>query len=211
MHAHLSAWWPFSSQKPFVLLLDAAGHQQSPGRTIDNNFEHSITWAFAYKLKQMLQERFPLVEVLINRTEREAIEPLHTANFANKLGVDLVLSINFYQETEIKPSWYIYQFSYGSVMNNNSHTCLSFYSYDDAYLLSHKKSTLFSTALKEYLTKSEYQNRFEVKGVYKIPFKPLIGITSPAIAIEIGLKNKEDWMQYLEPLLLSLQPIIERV
>ena len=48
-----------------------------------------------------------------------------------------------------------------------------------------------------------------IKGVYKIPFKPLIGIKAPAIGLEIGLKNRSDWHQYLEPLAENLLLILK--
>ena len=53
-------------------------------------------------------------------------------------------------------------------------------------------------------------NEFTILGSYKIPFKPLIGIKASGLGLEIGLKNKNDWQQYIEPLAESLTPIITR-
>jgi hypothetical protein len=42
-----------------------------------------------------------------------------------------------------------------------------------------------------------------------LPVKSLIGITSPSIAIEIGLKNKDSWYQYVEPLVRSIEEMVK--
>ena len=47
-------------------------------------------------------------------------------------------------------------------------------------------------------------------GVYALPFAPLIGIKKPAIAFEIGLKQKESWKQFIDPIVESLTPICEQ-
>ena len=66
-------------------MLDPAGDAQNPGRTIDDNFERGITLQFAEKLKEMLQEKFPTIRVVLSRTPGESLQPLQNANFANRL------------------------------------------------------------------------------------------------------------------------------
>jgi N-acetylmuramoyl-L-alanine amidase len=205
------AWWPFGgAQKPFVLMIEAAGNPRQPGRTIEDNFEQSIAWSFAQQLRQTLMQQLPAIQVVLNRNEREVIEPLHTANFANKLAADLVISLNVYQETAIKPHVYLYQFSYGSEPISNTAQTFLFCPYDQAYMISSKKSDAYAQLLKNILKKEEYAPQFECLGIYKIPFAPLIGITCPAFALEIGLKNKQEWQLYLEPLAAGIAAIVEQ-
>lgn len=191
-------------------MLEAAGNPRQPGRTIEDNFEQSITWSCAQHLKHVLSQRMPEVQVVLNRNEREVIEPLHTANFANKLAVDLVVSINFYQESTIKPRIYFYQFSYGSTSFTPATQNFILYPYDQAYMVSSKKSDAYAQMLKTSLSGSAYMSQFECLGVYKIPFAPLIGITCPAVALEIGLKNKQEWQLYIEPIAQALATLIEQ-
>jgi len=191
-------------------MLEAAGNPRQPGRAIDDNFEQSITWSFAHQLKQAIAQRMPEVQVVLNRNEREVIEPLHTANFANKLATDLVISINFYQETAIKPRVYFYQFSYGAAPLSGNTQNFIFYPYDQAYVISDKKSDAYAQILKSSLCNQEYASQFECQGVYKIPFAPLMGITCPAVALEIGLKNKQEWQLYIEPMAAALTALIEQ-
>ena len=49
---------------------------------------------------------------------------------------------------------------------------------------------MWADHFKNILKQEQYRNAFEIKGPYGLPFRPLIGIKAPAIAIEIGLKTK---------------------
>ena len=68
------------------------------------------------KLRKHQTNRFlaqcPNTKIIINRSANESIAPLQNANFANKLDIDLYISIHAFAETEIKPRIFLYQFSY---------------------------------------------------------------------------------------------------
>jgi len=91
------------TQKEIIIMLDPAGDAQYAGRRIDDSFERGLTLRCAEQLKQRLEQLFPQIHVVLTRLPGETVQPLQNANFANRLSVDLYLSIHFYHETATKP------------------------------------------------------------------------------------------------------------
>lgn len=87
---------------------------------------------------------------------------------------------------------------------------LYFCPYDAAHRVNGKKTRTYTQDLATTLTNDPYKKLFDFHGPFGFPFRPLIGIKAPAIAIEIGLKEKTDWQLYVEPIAESLQPIVAR-
>ena len=189
--------------KPFVIMIEASGDTACPGRTIGNSFESSVTLAIAQELKHHL-EQLQSIKIIINRTANQKIEPLQNANMANKLAVDLYISVNVYGQKESKPTLFIYQFSYNDdyIIRENE---LSFHSFDKIYLVNQKKTTLWAKKIYDYLEKDRV---FTLQGIYKIPFEPLIGIKPPALAFELGLQEPLDWHSCINALAQSITFLI---
>ena len=173
-------------------MLEAGGDTAHPGRSIDDNFESALTFEIAQALKNGLQQNCPNCKILLNRSATETVNPLQNANFANKLDVDLYISIHAFAEAETKPRVYLFQFSYADDFIAKD-TGLSFYPFDKIYLVNQKQTTAWAQQLKQAF---EQNQSWAVKGIYSFPFKPLIGIKPPAIGIEIGLKNRAEWRKY---------------
>ncbi len=200
-----NAWFfTLPAEKPFVLLLEASGDPMHPGRSIDDSFESTITFEIAQTIKQMLLAQYPNLKILLNRAAAETVAPLQNANFANKLNVDCYISIHAFAESEIKPHVYLYQFSYHDDFIAKD-AGLSFYPFDKIYMVNQKQTTAWAEQLKQALEK---HSLWAVKGVFSLPFKPLIGIKAPAIGIEIGLKNRSEWRNYIEALVSGIITII---
>jgi len=190
----------------FSIMIDPSGDAKTTGRTIDDSFERGLTLQCAQKLKEVL-ERHNNVRVILTRFAGETVEPLQNAHFANRLDVDLFVSLNFYTETAAKPTIYLYTFSYG----NEPYTVPSdalFYNYDSAHWPYAQTTKTWAACIQQELQESRYHKLFDCKGVYKLPFKPLIGIKAPALGIEIGLKNSKDWHNCVDALVSSLEALI---
>ena len=197
-------------QNLFLIMLAPAGDAKHIGRKIGDNFERGITLQYAEQLKKIVEEKCPSVAVIISRFPGDIISPLQNASFANRLQVDLFISIHFYQTTETKPKLHLYQFSY----NDDFITPiagLSFYHYDQAHLFNKKQTNTWATGIKQMCEEDQYQKLFIVQDICKLPFKPLIGVTAPAIGIEIGLKNAPDWQQYLAPIAQSIHKLYRKL
>lgn len=187
-------------------MIEASGDSAHPGRSIDDNFESSITYEIAQSLKAALLEQCPHLKVLINRSPHETIAALQNANFANKLNVDFYVSIHAFTEAETKPRIYVYQFSYrDNFISKDADQRLSFYPFDKIYLINTTQTTTWAQQIKQLL---ERDQRWSTHGPFAIPFKPLIGIKAPAIGIEIGLKNRAEWQNAVDLLVHAIVDIV---
>jgi N-acetylmuramoyl-L-alanine amidase len=193
--------------RPITIMINPAGDAKHTGRSIEDTFERSITLQYAEQLKKAIELTYPYMSVILTRFPGDMVNPLQHANFANRLHVNLYLSIHFYRETGIKPNVYLYRFSYNDDFVVPSQS-LAFYAYDQAHLLANKKTTAWCEQVKQMFTQPEYTKKFNVHGIYKIPFAPLIGIQAPALAIEASLKNKDEWTTYVEPLVACIGKLV---
>ena len=200
------AWFFTAPEKPFTILIEAGGDSAHPGRSIDDSFESAITFAIAQAIQQQLPNYCPRCKVILNRTAIETVAPLQNANFANKLDVDLYLSIHAYSHVNDKPSFYLYQFSYHDtvIIKDNG---LSFYPFDTIYLVNQSQTASWGQQLKQLL---EQHSLWHCKGLYAVPFKPLIGIKAPALGIEFGFKKREDWKMYGQIVAQAVAEIINK-
>lgn len=204
----IASFFVRAPQKVFTIMLDPAGDAQNPGRQLEDSFERGITLQYAEKIKQVLESTNSRIRVVLTRFPGETVQPLQNASFANRLAVDLYLSIHFYHEHETKPRLYLYTFSYNDDFVQPK-AMLSFYSYDKAHLINSATTNKWSSLIAQALETESHKGQFDYKGQYKIPFKPLIGITAPAIALEAGLKNKDDWNAFISPLADALLALVK--
>jgi len=189
-----ASWFSNSSQPQGIIILSPAGDTHYSGRHIGDSFERGITLWCVEQLKTMLETRNPFLKVIIPRIPGEIREPLQHAQFANRLAPDLYISFHCYQEKESLSGLWVYLFcteSSPSTFTQNA-SSLAFLSYDQTYVInkqtSHELAELFY-----HTVQHDQAHTALAKGFLQLPFKPLIGITCPAFAIELGLKNKNEW------------------
>ena len=196
-------------QKLFTIMLDPAGDAKHTGRVIDDNFERGLTLQFTEQLKKILEERNENIRVVLTRFPGETLEPLQNANFANRLDANFYINISFYQEKEERSQLYVYHYlSKPTDTWQKNLDPTKFYSYDKVHLQNISTSIELGQKVANTLKKKKYRTAFMFKGFTGIPFKQLAGIKSPAIAIEIGLLNKDNWNQFLAPIAEAIEGAI---
>lgn len=199
---------PWNMMQCFTIMLNPAGDAQHTGRKLHDNFERGITIQYAQALKKILEQRHPHIRVILTRAPGETIAPLQHAHFANRLAVNLYLSIHFYQEHAVKPRIYMYSFSCGQEFLSVQKG-LSFCPIDHAHIYNHAITRSWATQLKQALEAVDDHHQYEVKGAYHVPFKPLLGIQAPALALEIGLKDSDDWQLYVDAVADALGTLLQ--
>jgi N-acetylmuramoyl-L-alanine amidase len=201
---------PLSSLSPLTLsrvegsltiLLDPAGDANNPGRVIDDTFERSISFQFAQALKQEIDAYYHDIKIVVTRSPGEAVELLQQASFSNRISADMFIHIGMYQQNAPVPELMFYQFLTHPTTDFWARTSprLSFEPYHHA----HRPAALLSQQI--ILTIMQILERTKplpatLGGYAAIPYKPLVGITAPAIAIEIGLHKKNDWQPLVAPM-----------
>lgn len=193
--------------RQFTIMIDPAGDAKVTGRQLDDNFERGITLQCVQRLQQIIEASMSDVRIIITRMPGETITELQNANFANRMAVDLYLSIHFYKEQEAVPSWYFYTYDQSDTTIIKP-AQLAFYTYDKVYLINQHITKEWALLIKNTLEKSIFSKYFQYKGIFSLPFKPLAGIKVPAIAFEIGLKNKDSWLNCVDPLFRAIQTIV---
>jgi N-acetylmuramoyl-L-alanine amidase len=177
----------------FTLMIDPAGDAKEPGRTINDTFERGITLQLAQELKQSIEAENPGVRVILTKFPGEVIEPLQNASFANRLKVDLYLSLHVFEHKDKRNTLFLYQLQYNPadlwVKKTEDLILLPF---DQAYKNSLPKTESYIDQLYESCKK---ETKLTCHTPLKIPFKPLVGISAPAIGIELGIKKKDDWKE----------------
>jgi len=195
--------------KKFTVMLAPTGDAKTTGRIIDKNFERWIAWEFARAVKEQVERDAPQVCVVMSRGPGEVVYPLQAANFANRLGVDLFVSIHFYCETGVRPRCTFYRFSRGDDFVSLGQG-LAFHPYDRAHLLAGNQTASFATQMHDLFCSETYQKQFDVRGPYAMPFGPLVGVCAPAVGIEMSTKAADGWRAYVAPLAGSIGMLAHR-
>ncbi len=194
-----------NSIRPFTIMINPAGDAKDAGRVLNDSFERGITLQFAQELKKELEKNFKNIRVVLTRIPGESLEHLQNANFSNRLDADFYFSVHFYKEKETISKLYLFHYLNDS-FSSQSISPLNFYQYDNAHLLNISKTLQYINDFKKTL--SNKIDKFIFKNYYGIPFKPLIGIKAPAIAMEAGLKNSNDWQNLIIPIIEAFRLII---
>jgi N-acetylmuramoyl-L-alanine amidase len=193
--------------KPCIIVIDPAGDATTVGRIIDDSFERGITLSYAQALQKALQQELPKATITVARLPGEQVEPLRNAILANRLGADLYISVNFYAEKEHSPHCFIAYNRWHPLQDSiTSKPSLSFVPYYEAYKFSIQRSSLAAYFLQNILT--QQNNSGYIYKVAGIPCKNLAGVTVPALNIEIGISNKDDWKNVTKPIAHALIPVI---
>ena len=197
--------------KEFILVLDPAGDAKRTGRAIGDAFERGLTLQCAEKIKSLLEERCSYIKVVITRLPGDSVYDLQNASLSNRINADLFISLHFYQTQDTKPTLFLYQFSYGNDFATHNADYLALNTYDQAYKINKYTTDNLAHLFRTQLTQQRYVSLFSLSGPHALPIKPLIGITAPGIALEAGLKNKEAWHLFAEPLTDAIMAVIEKL
>jgi N-acetylmuramoyl-L-alanine amidase len=191
-----------TTQKPtYTIMINPVGDAQNTGRLIDGSFERTLTFECAQHLKNLVEQQYPHIAVVLTRTPGQTVAPLHNANFANRLPADFFIDLRFYQETQAKPSLFIYYFSYQPDCTQKPSE-FAFYTHDQSYIFNYKASQQWAHKVYATCAQPAYAQQYISHKPIAAPCAPLIGITAPALIIEVGLKQKTDW-QLLTNLLVD--------
>jgi len=194
-----------AKQHPVTIMLDPAGHARNTGRKLANGFERAETLKLAESLSTLLEDRYKL-KVVFTRSPGEEIVPLQNASFANRLDVDFFLSLHIYKEESAKPKIFAYHLVFNPIADFALRTIdpLSFIPVHQAHFMSIQRTVFAGNMMRSTLLRQEYQKLFDFYGLYGIPLKPLVGMSVPALLLEIGINEDDKWQSLVEPIIDSL-------
>jgi len=188
-----------------LVMISPAGDLNNPGRKLSDGYERGVAFQIAEKLKNLLFEKYGIKAVL-TREPREAIVPLQNASYANRFNADFFLSIHVFKQENPKPKVFTYYQMFNRVkdlagFNVNS---LEFVSIYESHYKNLKLTMSLAERMKNALIDTKFDKIFDSFGPIGLPLKPLVGITTPAMVLEIGLCEENDWKNIVEPIAESL-------
>ncbi len=184
---------PLMPEKPpFTVMIDPAGDARNPGRVIDDTYERSLTMQFAEELKQLLETEPRKCRVILTRFPGEAVEPLQNVTFANRLGIDLYISVHFFEQKAETPHLYFYTLLYDPASDFvvKKGTSLELLPYDQAYKVPLAKTKQYTSLAYDTCSQASKSFHAVCHAPLAIPYKPLVGILAPALGVEIGIHHK---------------------
>lgn len=146
----------------------------------------------AEELKRLLEVDPKKCRVILTRFPGEIVEPFQKMTFANRLSVDLYVSLGFFQQSSESPELFLFTLLYDPATDFTARksTALELLGYDQAYKLSLSTSKQYSTTAANRCTELAKSFHALCHAPRALPYKPLIGIMSPALGIEVGISTK---------------------
>jgi hypothetical protein len=193
----------FDSNRLPLIMLSPSGDAKNVGRKLVEGYERAQTFKFAKALQEELQTQYGF-RVILTRFPGEEIVDLQNASFSNRLGVDFYISLHLYRQDRAKPRLYLYHLVYNPMVDlaKRVFDSFRFVSIHQAHFMNIFVTMQYAKMIRDTLC--AYESMFDVYGLYGIPLRFLCGIIAPAIAIEIGINQEDQWGIMVLPLVESL-------
>ena len=187
-----------------VVMINPAGHAGEPGRSL-SGFERAATFRFVQELQSAFERGYDF-RVVLTRVPGEKIVDFQNASFANRLNVDLFVSVHLFKLDSVRPKVYVYQHVADPVgdFSSRSFSALKMVSVLQSHQVSIFKTKNIGQHLAENFSSSDNQKLFDFGGFYGIPLKPLCGVVAPAILIEVGVNQDDDWHVVLDAIVQGI-------
>jgi len=187
--------------KKFTIMISPEGDSNTPGRALGDGFERGFTRQYAQALKEQLEQN-PEMRIIVSHEAGEAATQEHKANLANRLTVDLYLSINFHEDE--KPSMSIYYCQTALFDAPVDTHQLTLYPTNKAYVKNHALTKKWAT---HWHMLKDYQTQLHVNQPLPAPLKQLEGVLAPAFALDLGAQKMVDIYAYVKPVTEVLMDI----
>jgi len=210
-------WFEFFSspenaaKPPFTIMIDPAGDAQTPGRTIHDTFERSVTLQAAEELKRLLEESKTKIKVIITRSAGETVESLQKISYANRASIDLYITLHFFEKKQGAAQLFFYTLMYDAQtdIGIKKKDDIELIPFDQAYRVSLQESQQFASRLFQFCENKLLPKQLICKAPIAFPFKPLIGIMAPSVGIELGISEKNQWQSIIPLLAQALEDIAQ--
>ena len=213
---------PMAAQKPYTLVLDAGHGGKDPGAVGKFSYEKNLNLALVLKIGELINERYPDVNVVYTRSTDVFIPLQERADISNKNNADLFISIHA-NASEVKASKGVETFILGNeraeknldvAMRENAVIQLeadyktTYHGFDPNSIDSYIMFELMQNSYMEQslLFAEQVQKRFvghlnrSDRGVQQASFWVLLKTACPSILFEMGfISNPEEERFLNEP------------
>lgn len=190
-----------------ILLIDPAGHAKELGRLLVEGYERAQTLQFARALQEKLLQRYRVRPVISRGPGEEISHRLQIPSFSNRLAANFFLRIHMYREESEKPKLFFYHLLFNPLVDLaiRDSRPLSFVPIQQAHFCSIHLTKFYGEQIFDYLNQDHFKKYFDCFPLQGLPLGGLIGITAPAILLEVGVCRENKWKSLVGPVVDSLR------
>lgn len=195
--------------KPIIIMVDPSWDVKFQSRKIGDTTEFELSYKLCQELKREIENE--LIQVIITKTAENMRNNLSNANWANKIKADLYLNIQVCNSKDRIKRLNIYN----TIYNNSTdfwdlkQDKITFLPYDAAYKINLNKTKKFANMF--YGTAKENKSKISIYEPIGFPCKPIMGVISPALMLEISIIKELDWQLFIEPIKNSILSIVSDI
>jgi hypothetical protein len=178
-------------RKRYTIMLSPSGDAHDTGRALSDGFERGITRQCAEKIKLALEEQFD-TRVILSHSAGETISQKQKANFANRLHVDLYISLHACPSDHLGFDTYYYK---SDLFIPTARPDLALYPTHQSSFIHHNK--ILNIAQKGFVD-PQHKINYNATTPIGLPIKHLEGIVAPAFAIELHIQKTSDILFYAQ-------------
>jgi hypothetical protein len=187
------------------LLIEAHGRVGTAARQFTNDYERGITMKLARALQEKLCDAFDTDVSLL--TPHEGAEERIAR--INKTMPNLFITLCAYKSTRMKPTICLYTYGYDQLAENSwaRRPACGLIPLEYAHCLNQVQTGNIRHTLLSSLSQQNVASFCAVNKAITLPFRPLFGIISPALAIEIGIWEDTQWEELVGPITCALREV----
>lgn len=191
------------------VLICPTGDVKQRGRTIHGSTEAAQTFACATALHDMLSNQH-ICNTFVSRAGGQTCEPLHNAQFANRMQVDVCIILSFFESLTPEPVIYLYHGVHDSKPTRSLKT-FTFHPSSQAYVINRTSTITYSTYLYTALAKAPGPLAYTVHSPQGMRHQAVTGMVPPAIVIEIGLPTIDAWQPLVPSLVNAIHLLLNSI
>lgn len=194
-----------------IVILDPAGHAKDSGRLLVEGYERGQTLKFAQALQEALVKKYAVRPVISREPGEEMTHRLQIPSFCNRLcgtttSSSFFLRLHLYREKSEKPRLFLYHLLFNPLVDlaPREPNPLALVPLYQAHFARVHMTRFFGRKMYEYLNQDKLKKHFDCYPLMGLPLRSLVGITSPAILLEVGICRENKWQSLIGAVVDSL-------
>ena len=194
-----------------LILLYPQGDAQSAKKNNNVCCQPNQVHAFAHELGKQLQKKYHFSIALTHElTDTVAIGRI--ASLTNKFEADFFLNLNLYYQSSNKPHISLFYLTYNPLTEQTNRTFApcTFIPARLAHLVCLQTTKRYAHSIQKALQQPKYQKQLDIADPMGAPLNSLMGISVPALTLEVGINTQGQWKQLIKPLVKSFEFLSNR-
>lgn len=161
--------------------------------------------AFAHELGKQLQKKYNF-SIALTHELTNTVAAWRIASLSNKFEADFFLNLNLYYQSSNRPHISLFYLTYNPLteQKNRIFSPCTFIPVRLAHLACLQTTKRYAQLIQAALQQPKYQKQLSIDEPLGAPLVHLVGISVPALTLEVGINAQGQWKQLIKPLVKSL-------